>query len=111
MSCCLLLLRLTYYRYAGVEHVYLYDCWSEEGEQLKDVLQPAVDSGFVTYTDWHDHEVEYKRVLNYAPGALRLNFVFTPARKHCNEVRADLLARCSFGRFVCRSTLARSSSG
>jgi len=74
---------LTYYRYSGVQHVYLYDCWSLSGESLEITLLPSIQSGFVTYVDWHEKEEDYKRILMAKPDALRLDHVFTPARQHC----------------------------
>ena len=43
---------LTYQRYAGVEHVYLYDCYLSEEEKLDKALASAIQSNYVTYMDW-----------------------------------------------------------
>lgn len=48
---------LLYMRYAGSEHIYVYDCYHTPDEQLRDFLQPAIDAGFVTYEDWSHVEV------------------------------------------------------
>ena len=36
-------------RYAGVEHVYVYDLWTLPGESQKEQLEVFVREGFVTY--------------------------------------------------------------
>ena len=46
---------LVYLRYAGVEHVYLYDLWYLPGESQREALDVFIREGFVTYTDWHKY--------------------------------------------------------
>ena len=46
---------LEYLRYAGVEHVYLYDAFVTEDEAQKDKLEPFFQDKFITYVDWHEH--------------------------------------------------------
>ncbi len=46
---------LQYLRYAGVEHVYVYDAWVHGNETQKQVLSIFMKEGFVTYIDWHTH--------------------------------------------------------
>lgn len=48
---------MQYMRYAGSEHIYLYDCYHEPAEQLLTLVQPLIDSGFLTYIDWSKPEV------------------------------------------------------
>jgi hypothetical protein len=77
---------LQYYRYAGVQHVYLYDCWRKPGEQLGAWLQPAIDSGFVTYIDWHKESM----LVEADPKADHISVVEVPARTHCQKNYGDL---------------------
>ena len=46
---------LQYLRYAGVEHVYVYDAWMDESESQLKSLDVFVRDGFITYIDWHTH--------------------------------------------------------
>lgn len=46
---------LQYLRYAGVEHVYVYDAWVNQEESQLSVLNAFIEDGYVTYTDWHIH--------------------------------------------------------
>lgn len=46
---------LQYLRYAGVEHVYVYDAWVHESESQLNTLRAFAEDGYVTYTDWHTH--------------------------------------------------------
>ncbi len=46
---------LQYLRYAGIEHVYVYDAWVHEGESQEAVLGALINKGFVTYIDWHKY--------------------------------------------------------
>ena len=46
---------LQYLRYAGVEHVYVYDAWVHGNESQKQLLSVFIKEGFVTYIDWHTH--------------------------------------------------------
>ena len=46
---------LQYMRYIGVEHVYLYDAYYTVNESQKIYLTKFISEGFVTYTDWHEH--------------------------------------------------------
>jgi hypothetical protein len=59
---------LFYVRYAGVEHVYLYDLWTLPGESQKEQLEVFVREGFVTYFDRHEthpYELERSQHSNY----------------------------------------------
>lgn len=44
---------LVYMRYAGVEHVYIYDAYVLPNETQRKVLAPLIDEGYVTYINWH----------------------------------------------------------
>ena len=46
---------LQYLRYAGVEHVYVYDAWVHENESQSENLKLFKDDGYITYIDWHTH--------------------------------------------------------
>lgn len=46
---------LMYLRYAGVEHVYVYDAYVFTNESQRDALTPLIDEEYVTYIDWHHH--------------------------------------------------------
>jgi hypothetical protein len=46
---------LFYLRYAGFEHVFVYDAYVSKNESQYDVLSPLVQSGYVTYIDWSAH--------------------------------------------------------
>ena len=46
---------LQYLRYAGVEHVYVYDAWVDKSESQLILLDVFVREGFITYIDWHTH--------------------------------------------------------
>ncbi len=46
---------LEYLRYAGFEHVYVYDAWVYEDEAVLGILKPFQDDGYITYEDWHTH--------------------------------------------------------
>ena len=46
---------LLYLRYAGVEHVYIYDAWVLEEEAQLDTLKAYEKDGYITYIDWHIH--------------------------------------------------------
>lgn len=46
---------IQYLRYAGVEHVYLYDAWLYKNESQLNALQIFMEEGYITYTDWHTH--------------------------------------------------------
>lgn len=67
---------LTYMKYAGVQHIYLYDCWHKESEILSQKLQSIIDTGYVTYVSWNDQE----RSLH---GSSHMDRVEIPARSHC----------------------------
>ena len=45
---------LLYLRYAGVEHVYLYDLWYLPGESQREPLDDFVREGYLTYLDKHE---------------------------------------------------------
>ena len=44
---------LMYLRYAGVEHVYVYDAYVFANESQRDALAPLIEEEYVTYIDWH----------------------------------------------------------
>lgn len=46
---------LYYLRYAGFEHVFVYDAYVGKIESQYHVLFPLVQSGYITYTDWSTH--------------------------------------------------------
>ena len=46
---------LFYLRYAGFDHVFVYDAYVSKNESQYHVLLPLVQSGYVTYTDWSAH--------------------------------------------------------
>lgn len=46
---------LGYLRYAGFQHVYVYDAFVAPSESQRDVIEPFVQSGFATYIDWSAH--------------------------------------------------------
>ena len=46
---------LQYLRYAGVEHVYIYDAWVYSNESQLSKLEQFVKDGYITYIDWHTH--------------------------------------------------------
>lgn len=46
---------LEYLRFAGVEHVYVYDNWLNPSEQQREALDIFIKQGYLSYTDWHDH--------------------------------------------------------
>ena len=50
---------LEYLRYAGVEHVYMYDNWRLPGEQQRELLDALIGEGFLTYTDWTKEREPY----------------------------------------------------
>ena len=46
---------LQYLRYAGFQHVYVYDAYVKSAESQRDVVEPFIQSGFATYVDWSVH--------------------------------------------------------
>ena len=44
-----------YLRYAGFQHIYVYDAYVKPTESQRDVMKPFVQSGFATYIDWSIH--------------------------------------------------------
>ena len=59
---------LFYVRYAGVEHVYVYDLWTLPGESQREELDVFIREGFVTYFDRHEtkpFELERSQHSNY----------------------------------------------
>lgn len=46
---------LQYLRYAGVEHVYVYDAWVHQNESQLNMLKDFQEDAFITYIDWHTH--------------------------------------------------------
>ena len=72
---------LTYYRYAGFERVYIYDCYLYKWEKVDEYppIAQAIESGFVVYVDWHEGA---KANYNYAKDEQRgshMNNVQYPA--------------------------------
>ena len=57
---------LEYLRYAGVEHVYLYDIWQLPGESQREELSVFIREGYLTYTDWHKYN-PYTRMKSQLP--------------------------------------------
>jgi glycosyltransferase involved in cell wall biosynthesis len=63
---------IEYHRIVGVEHFYIYD--NESVDNLKDILQPYINSGIVTYT--------------YFPGRVKQGAAYNDAIKHYkNEMK------------------------
>ena len=51
---------LYYLRYAGFEHVYVYDAFvPSKNESQAGALKPLIDEGFVTYVDWSHRAFPY----------------------------------------------------
>lgn len=50
---------LQYLRYAGVEHVYVYDAYVHKNESQIKALKPFLDDGYVTYVDWSSRAYPY----------------------------------------------------
>ena len=50
---------IQYLRYAGVEHIYVYDAYVHKNESQQQALSSLVSKGFVTYVDWHKHAYPY----------------------------------------------------
>ena len=50
---------LTYLRYAGVEHVYIYDAYHMTEESQSNALDFLVKEGYVTYIDWSSYANPY----------------------------------------------------
>ena len=50
---------LYYLKYAGFEHVYVYDAYVYKNESQKNVLEFLVKEGFVTYVDWSRNAYPY----------------------------------------------------
>ena len=48
-----------YLRYAGFQHVYVYDAFVLKNESQAQALKPLIDEGFVTYTDWSHKAYPY----------------------------------------------------
>lgn len=46
---------LEYVRYAGIEHVYVYDAYVVDTESQRGILSKFFQDGFITYVDWHVH--------------------------------------------------------
>ena len=46
---------LQYLRYAGIEHVYIYDAFVYQNESQLPHLREFLKDGYVTYVDWHIH--------------------------------------------------------
>lgn len=68
---------LEYLRYAGVEHVYLYDIWYLPGESQRQALDKFIMEGYLTYTDWHKYN-PYIREKSQLP-----------AYQHCLDNHGD----------------------
>jgi hypothetical protein len=54
--------------------------------RLLDWLRPAIDAGFVTYTDWHNASM----LMEADPKADHISVVEVPARTHCQKHYGDL---------------------
>ena len=50
---------LYYLRYAGFEHVYIYDAYVLKNESQAQALKSLIDEGFVTYVDWSHNAYPY----------------------------------------------------
>ena len=50
---------LYYLRYAGFEHVYIYDAYVLKNESQALALKSLIDEGFVTYVDWSHRAYPY----------------------------------------------------
>ena len=50
---------LIYLRYAGVEHVYIYDAYHKTEESQRNALDFLTEDGYVTYTDWSSYANPY----------------------------------------------------
>lgn len=50
---------LYYLRYAGFEHVYVYDAFVYKEESQAQALKHLIDEGFVTYVDWSHRAFPY----------------------------------------------------
>lgn len=50
---------LYYLRYAGFEHVYVYDAFVYKEESQEQALKHLIDEGFVTYVDWSHRAFPY----------------------------------------------------
>ena len=50
---------LYYLRYAGFQHVYVYDAFVMKDESQAKALKPLIDEGFVTYVDWSHKAFPY----------------------------------------------------
>ena len=48
-----------YLRYAGFQHVYVYDAFVMKSESQAKALKTLIDEGFVTYTDWSHKAYPY----------------------------------------------------
>ena len=48
-----------YLRYAGFQHVYVYDAFVMKNESQAKALKPLIDEGFVTYVDWSHKAFPY----------------------------------------------------
>jgi len=50
---------LYYLKYAGIEHVYVYDAYVLKNESQKNALEFLIKEGFVTYVDWSHNAFPY----------------------------------------------------
>ena len=50
---------LHYLKYAGVDHLYVYDAYAFANESQSRILAPYVQEGYVTYVDWSHRAVPY----------------------------------------------------
>eukprot|EP00730_Choanoeca_flexa_P006477 TRINITY_DN12159_c0_g5_i1.p1 TRINITY_DN12159_c0_g5~~TRINITY_DN12159_c0_g5_i1.p1 ORF type:complete len:445 (+),score=87.03 TRINITY_DN12159_c0_g5_i1:293-1627(+) len=68
---------MTYYRYAGIDHIYFCDMVGDDPRySLADYLRPAVRSGFLTYENCHDKQVKWAKAASQ-----RVMGVLHPARQ------------------------------
>eukprot|EP00750_Incisomonas_marina_P022085 INCI4843.3.p1 GENE.INCI4843.3~~INCI4843.3.p1 ORF type:complete len:417 (-),score=42.60 INCI4843.3:628-1878(-) len=75
---------LTYYRYAGFQRVYIYDCWLYDWEKVDSYppIAEAIRSGFVVYEDWHEGAAanyDYRKQAQKAPHMRKVQY---PASEH-----------------------------
>ena len=50
---------LYYLRFAGFEHVYIYDAYHYKNESQQKALEPWISDGYVTYLDWSHRAKPY----------------------------------------------------
>ena len=50
---------IQYLRYAGVEHIYVYDAYVYKNESQQKALSTFIEKGYVTYVDWQKYAYPY----------------------------------------------------